>query len=146
VRAVIDTNIVVSAFINRDGLPSKLLEEWKNRRYDWLLSNALYFELRDVLFRHGIKEAYHISSEEISAFLDYIERACILISPQEEYNAPFLFSPDTKDNKFLQCAAAGRADYLVTGDKKDLLLLNGQPQLGNTQIVSVRSFLNTLGS
>jgi uncharacterized protein len=146
VRAVIDTNIVVSAFINRGGLPSKLLEVWKNRKYEWLLSNALYFELRDVLFRPVIKEAYHISSGEISAFLDYIERACILISPQEEYHAPFLFSPDTKDNKVLQCAGAGKADYLVTGDKKDLFLLNGKPQLGNTQIVSVRSFLGNLGS
>lgn len=83
-------------------------------------------------FALGSKKGIISVQGEISVFLDYIERACILISPQEEYNAPFLFSPDAKDTKVFQCAVAGYTDYLVTGDKKDLLLINDQTQLGNT--------------
>ncbi len=47
-------------------------------------------------------------------------------------------SPDPYDNYLLAMAAAGAADYLVTGDKRDLLALERH---GGTRIVTVRTFV-----
>ena len=51
-------------------------------------------------------------------------------------------SPDPFDNYLLAMAQVGRADYLVTGDKADLLSLASH---GATRIVSVRQFTDLLG-
>jgi predicted nucleic acid-binding protein len=88
-----------------------------------------------------------IETSQVTMLLSFLATRCILVSPQVEASILLqIHSNDKKDDKVLQCAIAGEADYLVTGDKKDLLLLNGQPQLGNTQIVSVKNFLSILGS
>ena len=50
-------------------------------------------------------------------------------------------SPDPKDNRYLACAIDGKADYLVTGDKKHLLSLK---QIGKTAIVSPRELMDRL--
>ena len=50
-------------------------------------------------------------------------------------------SPDPDDDPVLAMAVGGRADYLVTGDKSDLLFLE---RIEATQIVSPRSFLEVL--
>jgi predicted nucleic acid-binding protein len=52
-------------------------------------------------------------------------------------------SRDVKDNKFLACALGARADYLVSGDA-DLLVLNGDPALGKTRIVTPRELITLL--
>ncbi len=51
-------------------------------------------------------------------------------------------SPDPDDNYLLALAAAGSADFLVTGDKRDLL---GIAVYAGTKIVTVRDFLTLHG-
>ena len=50
---------------------------------------------------------------------------------------------DPKDEHVLAAALSGKADYLVTGDE-DLLHLDGDPKLGNLQIITAREFVNLL--
>jgi predicted nucleic acid-binding protein len=50
---------------------------------------------------------------------------------------------DEKDERVLEAALGGRADYLVTGDN-DLLVLAGDPRLGALRIVTARAFLELL--
>jgi predicted nucleic acid-binding protein len=49
-------------------------------------------------------------------------------------------SPDPKDDKFMACALAARADFLVTGNKRDFPL----DQLGATKVVSAGELLNLI--
>jgi predicted nucleic acid-binding protein len=49
-------------------------------------------------------------------------------------------SPDPKDDKFLACALAARADFVVTGNKKDF----PNDELGATQVVSTGELLNLI--
>ena len=51
-------------------------------------------------------------------------------------------SPDPNDNPVLAMAEASRAQYLVTGDKKDLLALG---KIDGTRIVTARQFAEALG-
>jgi putative PIN family toxin of toxin-antitoxin system len=142
-RAVIDTNIVVSSFMQH-GLPDQLIRAWEAKKFDWLLSNALYFEIKDVLFRPYITETYNISAKEIHIFLESLAANCIPVNTDSALPDPLLYSQDVKDNKVLVCAVAGKADYVVTGDKKDLLSMSGHPQLGDIRIITVREFLPML--
>lgn len=144
-KAVIDTNIIISSFINDTGLPSELIMQGKEKKFDWLISNGMYLEIADVLSRPIIKEKYQISSNDTTVLLSFLATSCILVSPQAEASILLqIHSNDQKDDKVLKCAIAGKADYLVTGDKKDLLALNGQSGLEKVQIVTVREFLNIL--
>jgi uncharacterized protein len=144
-KAVIDTNIIISSFINETGLLSELIMQGKEKKFDWLISNGIYMEIAEVLSRPIIKEKYQISTTEATTLLSFLATSCIPVSPQAEASL-FLqvHSNDQKDDKVLKCAVAGKADYLVTGDKKDLLALNGHSGLEQVQIVSVREFLNLL--
>ena len=51
-------------------------------------------------------------------------------------------SPDPDDNPVLAMAIASEADFLVSGDKRDLLALGS---VGGTRILSARQFLDMLG-
>ena len=57
-----------------------------------------------------------------------------MLEPLPAVDAP----PDPYDNYLLAMAAAGDADYLVTGDKRDLLALERH---GRTRNIMVRSFV-----
>jgi len=58
-----------------------------------------------------------------------IKRIAEVIFPEININK---IKEDTADNKILECAAACKADYIVTGDKKHIR------QLNNFQGISIR--------
>jgi putative PIN family toxin of toxin-antitoxin system len=142
-KVVIDTNLIISGFINKNGTPSQLIQTWKEEKFEWLMSNSLFFELQEVFLRPYIKDKYNISLEEITLFLEYLENACTIIEINNSISKiSFPFSNDIKDDKVLHCTIEGKANYLITGDKKDLLSLKDHPALAKLQIVTAREFLN----
>jgi putative PIN family toxin of toxin-antitoxin system len=50
-RVVLDTNILLSALINRHGIPAQLIVAWRERRYDLLTSTEQLLELGGVARR-----------------------------------------------------------------------------------------------
>lgn len=131
-RAVVDTNVLVAAAINRTGRPALRLE-FISRRGILTLSQATFAEIADVLERRYF-----------AARLDRGTRAAFIVAPGQE--AHFVEPTETihlcrdpKDDKFLEAALAGRADCIVSGDA-DLLILD--PFRG-IRIQSPASFLTT---
>jgi hypothetical protein len=51
IRAVLDTNVLVSALINPRGTPAQILDLWRGDRFLVLTSEAMMAELEDVLAR-----------------------------------------------------------------------------------------------
>lgn len=138
---VIDTNLLISALITKnDSTPSKLLAEWREDRYNLVISEELIDEAKTVLRREKIYKKYHISPEEINELIEELNSSTLSVEPLP-LSELYVHSRDLKDDKLLACALAGDCNYLITGDN-DLLVLNGNPAIGNLQIITATQFLS----
>ncbi len=135
-RVVLDTNILLSALINRHGIPAQLIVAWRERRYDLLTSTEQLLELGGVA-RRPVLRARIIPSTVGRLIRDLRKLAEVLTRlPEVERSA------DPADNFLLAMAEAGAADYLVSGDRRGVLDLSTH---GVTQIIKAREFLTVLG-
>ena len=131
VRAVIDTNVLISALI-QDGKSRKLTFELLDK-HTVILSRQMLAELADVAGRDKV----HVASSQVERFLSIMVRLSKIV-PDSALFREVLEDPD--DDVVLNAAYAGKADYLVTGDKH-LLALN---QFKKTKIVTVNQMLGIL--
>ncbi len=135
-RAVLDTNILLSALINRHGTPAQLITGWRERRYDLITSTEQLIELGDVA-RRPVLRARIVPSTVGRLIRDLRKLAEVLTRlPAVERSA------DPADNFLLAMAEAGNAHYLVSGDRRGVLALGTH---GVTQILRAREFLDVLG-
>lgn len=131
-RIVVDTNILISAAIQPAGLPAGLVDLIAYRAVTLCLSEAILAEYRAVFARPKFAG---IHPDRIARLLDLVVAEATMVKPLRRATA----SPDESDNRFLECAEAGAAGYLITGNPKHF------PQrYGATRIVTVREFLNII--
>ena len=116
---MLDTNILVSALISRDGAPGRVLASIKRAGLTIVTSEAQLDELRSVVRRDRLRSCFR--PEEAEDLIDNIEAVGEVIRHLPDLNA----SPDPDDNPILATAIAGRADLIVSGDKKHMLALGG---------------------
>ena len=135
VRVILDTNILVSALIRRDSIPGQVLEPWFDDRLVLLIHPLLLEELRAVTRRPRIRAL--IRPSEAGRLINQVRA---LAEPVIDL-PPTRRSEDPADDFLLAMSEAGRADYLVTGDKSDLLALRRHDR---TAIVTARAFLEVL--
>ncbi len=137
IRAVLDANVLVSAAINPRGTPARLVALWRAARFAVVVSDALLRELYEVLHypkilvRHGWSEAQMRSFVGELAYYAIRTPGALTLTVIED---------DPADNRYLECAVEGGADFLVTGDQ---LLLNLGAYQGITMLTP-RAFLDTL--
>jgi len=117
-RAVIDTNILVRALINRAGTVRRMLTALDAGRYSVVLSAALLTELTRVLRRSRLRTKYGISEDDIRDLLQLLIRRGEIVTPARTIRV----CRDPKDDMFLEAAVADGADVIVSGDD-DLLVL-----------------------
>jgi putative PIN family toxin of toxin-antitoxin system len=131
VRAVIDTNVLVSALIH-DGKPRKLILELLNK-HTVILSRQMLAELADVAGR----DKFNITGSQVERFLSIMVKMAKIV-PDNTLFKEVAFDPD--DDVVLNAAYTGKADYIVTGDKHLLTLNNFK----KTKIVTVNQMLEIL--
>lgn len=135
-RVVLDTNIFVSALISESGTPARLVGAWLGERFT-LVSHALQLdELRDVTRRPALRPLIR------PAAAGYLVNRIALKADMPGPLPPVERSPDPKDDFLLALCDAGRADWLVTGDKHDLLALERH---GRTRIATAAALAAELG-
>lgn len=132
-RLVIDTNVLVSALLAGASLPAHLMLLWRQGRFDLLTSAAQLDELRRVTRYPKIKE--RLAPALAGRLVNDLRDIAVVLGDLPQVTA----SPDPHDNYLLAMAMAGSADFLVTGDKRDLLVLVRHE---GTRIVTVRGFLD----
>jgi putative PIN family toxin of toxin-antitoxin system len=117
VRAILDTNILISGLISPSGKPARLIDAWLDGRFS-LVSHALQLdEFRAVSRRDRIRPL--LRPGEAGRLVNRI--AALAEMPAQ---LPFVRrSSDPHDDFLLALCEAGAADVLVTGDKADLLVL-----------------------
>lgn len=132
-RVVLDTNVLVSAALRPGSTPGRCLRVTVGTGTP-LLSQETAEELAEVLLRDKFDRYASVQSRE--AFLrSFIEEADVV-----EVTEGIRACRDPKDDKFLEVAVSGRADYLVSGDQ-DLLVLH--PFRG-VQILTPAAFLEAV--
>jgi putative PIN family toxin of toxin-antitoxin system len=130
-RCVLDTNVIVSAVLLAGSVPRQAFDKALDEG-TILISAPVLLELTEVLSRRKLNK--YFLEEERMRFLVALLKEIELIEITEAVND----CRDAKDNKFLELAASGRADYVVSGDE-DLLVLNpfrGVPILTPREFVS----------
>lgn len=131
-RLVIDTNILVGALIAGTSLPAHLITLWREGRFDLLTAAEQLDELMRVTRYPKIRE--RVAAALAGRLVNELREIAIVVE-----NLPIVaVCTDPYDNYLLALAAAGSADFLVTGDKRDLLALQLYER---TRIVTVRDFL-----
>jgi putative PIN family toxin of toxin-antitoxin system len=115
-RVVLDTNVLISAVLSPLGKPFACLS--------WVLDNATLIASRELLEELETR----LAKPKFSKYLDDSRRRAFvaelgLSAVQVELSGAVTVCRDPDDNKLLETAVAGHADWLVTGDQ-DLLVLN----------------------
>jgi putative PIN family toxin of toxin-antitoxin system len=136
VRLVVDTNVLISAFLVQNSLPAQFITLWREGRFDLLTAAEQLDKLRRVTRYPKIRERLTpaLAGRLINELLD----VAVLVRDLPEV----VLCADPNDNYLLGLAQAGAADWLVTGDKRDLL---GLQVHGRARIVTVRMFLSSIG-
>lgn len=136
-RVVLDTGILIAALITTDTPPVLIYKAWRKKRFELVTSEWQLDEFRRVSrypkLRRFIKPA---EAGNLVNGLRY-QATVLEILPTVE------LSPDPDDNPVLAMAEASQAQYLVSGDKEDLLALGA---IGGTRIVTARQFVEALGT
>ena len=112
---VIDTNVVISAILF-GGVPGKLIDLWKTGRMVPLITEEIMTEYIRVLaypkFKLSEEEINYIIHKEILPFFKVVKS--VQGSP--------IIKKDPDDDKFIQCAEAGKAKIIISGDRHLLAL------------------------
>ena len=128
-KVVIDTNILISG-IFWGGIPSKVLEKWELNEFEVFISLDILEEYLEVIER--ISKAKSLKDE----WKSYIVKNSKIIEVSDKPKV----SRDINDDKFIWCALAAKADFIVTGDM-DLLILE---QFKTITILKPREFLQEI--
>ncbi len=115
-RFVFDTNVFVSTVLVPNGKAQQAFIKADQNGY-YLLSAATLEELRDVLYREKFDK--YITDAERTRFLSQLLEKSTVIPITESITV----CRDPDDDKFLELAVSGNADYLVSGDD-DLLAVH----------------------
>jgi uncharacterized protein len=133
-RAVVDTNVLVSAIL-RNRLPEKVIL-WLVARpeWEWIATRDILSEYTSVLRRKkfGLPEAL------IQRWCDLLDETITLVEAEEYPDFP----RDQKDAKFLACAIAGEADVLISSDKD----FNEAPDEVKDRVLSPSGFVRVFMS
>ncbi|HAT14219.1 MAG TPA: putative toxin-antitoxin system toxin component, PIN family [Microcoleaceae bacterium UBA11344] len=127
-RIVIDTNVLVSAAVTGRNPEAVILFIVESPDCEWVVSAEILREYKEVLSRSRLR----LTESQKERWFNILDRATILI----EVNVEVDFPRDRKDAKFLACAVAGEADFLITGDRD----FTEAENLTNTTIISVSLF------
>ena len=130
---VFDTNVYFSAFTHPLGPPFRIWQRAINRSFILLVSPVI---LREVA--HVLRDLLQWLEPDIAAHLKIVAKVAEIVSPKFSLQ---VIAEDPTDDRILECAVAGRADLIVSGDRH----LRKLKSFRNIGIVQPSDFLRTLG-
>jgi uncharacterized protein len=133
-RAVVDTNVYISAFLNPERPIFQIMQQAVEHRYHLLISAAIVNEVGRVL-----RETFGLEERVRLDRLKALVKAAEIINPKITLD---VIREDPPDNRILECAVEGRANLIVSGDRhlRRLKIYQSIP------IVRPSDFLRTLGA
>jgi len=133
-RVVPDTNVLVSALLASGGSSGVILRLFREGALDFVLSKLILAEIERVLNYPKIQKRTGWNKQATKAFCMDLGSFCILT---QDIAGKSMILEDPSDDKFLYCAAAGNADFIISGDIHLLTLKHYK----GVEIVSPKEFL-----
>ena len=137
VRVVLDTNVLIGALITKGTPPDKLYRAWLRGEIELVTSPAQLAELADVLGRPRLQK--FLDADEAAAIVENLGTRALILDDSLGVN----LSPDPQDNPILAAAINGKADLIVSGDKKHVLALG---EVEGIPVVTAREALERMGN
>ncbi len=132
-RLVIDTNILISGLMSVNSLPQQIFD-YATSQAILLMSDEVQSEIENVISRPKLQK--YITLERRTNFLSELSQQVERVTINQQIRA----CRDPKDDKFLELAVCGEANYIITGDA-DLLDLH---PFQNISIIKAASFLTVI--
>lgn len=133
----VDTNVIVSGLITTATPPALILDAIRDKVVTLLVSDAVVDEYLRFLEYSHIRKYKKITDEAIG----HLTALFIYEAERVEIFSEVKKSRDPDDNKFLSLAVEGQADFIVTGDKADLLSIK---EIEGIQIITARQAIEKL--
>lgn len=130
-KLVLDTNVLISA-LHFGGRPREVLDLARHGQVKLILSHFILAETEKIL-----RDKLHWEDRMLSLTLSRLRQTATVV---EHHHRIAIIKAKDADNRILECAVAGEADYLISGDKKHILPLK---QYQGIRILSPADFLKS---
>lgn len=136
-QVVIDANVIVSAILSPAGSPAKILKHLQGGKIQILVSYPILSAYITALTYPHLQKRHGLSKKQVSAKIFHLAKIGKLVNPKERLE---IIMEDPADNKYLELAVEGEADWIVSGDKhlKELKIFRG------IEIVEPTTFLKMM--
>ncbi|HEY3290624.1 MAG TPA: putative toxin-antitoxin system toxin component, PIN family [Anaerolineae bacterium] len=136
IRAVLDTNIIVSALLAKSSSPPvAIYQAFIAQRFLLVTSGLVLDEVEEVLNRDYLVKVHGWKPAQVSSRIETLASLAMVV-PDVPLQQPV--SRDANDDMFIAAAVQGKASYIVSGDKKHLLILG---EYEGVRIVTAREFV-----
>jgi putative PIN family toxin of toxin-antitoxin system len=132
-KVVVDANIIISRILVPTGIPAQVIE-YRKKTIELLTSEPILAECRRVMRYKRLRARHHLTDDEIDLAIDSFREIADVVEGVMKLD---VITKDPDDNKIVECAVVGGADYIVSGDAH---LLNVGEYEG-ISILSPSSFL-----
>src|SRR5258706_11867222 len=120
IRAVLDTNILISVLITKkQSPPLQLYQAFTAQKFLLITSPSILAEVEDVINREKIVKYHKLSPKQREAIMEQLLTLCY-VTLESVKPDKVIIERDPKDDKFLHAGMEAHSDYIVSGDK-DLL-------------------------
>lgn len=137
-RVVLDANVMISALIQPKGASGRILRHLLERNsFELVVSTTILAEVRRSLSYPKVRKYIKTSDEDLDLWVASIE---LIAQPVDGNLRIHAVAADPDDNKYIEAAVEGLAQFVVTGDKHLLTLKSYE----NIRIVTPRLFLDLL--
>lgn len=133
---MLDTGVLLAALITSGTPPDLIYRAWRKKTFELITSEWQLDEVRRVSRYPKLRK--YLKPAEAGTLMNGLRRQATVLQELPTVE----LSPDPDDNPILATAISGKADYLVTGDKRDLLSL-GKVEM--VHIIAARGFADILG-
>lgn len=137
-RAVLDANVIISALIQPKGASGRILASLLERNsFELIVSPAILAEIRRSFRYPKVRKYIKSSDDDIDLWVASLE---LIAQPVNGNLRIHAVAADPDDNKYIEAAVEGLAQFVVSGDKHLLTLKSYE----NIRIVTPRLFLDVL--
>jgi|SRR3989338_7117016 len=135
IKVVLDTNLVISAALSREGNPAKIFEMLLLGYMKNYTTQEIINEIKEVMERPKITK--HLNKQDRFFMLTHFENNSEKIKSTTHIK---VVDKDPADDKFINCALTAKADYIISGDNHLLKLKTYE----NMRIINPATFLQII--
>jgi hypothetical protein len=111
---VLDTNVIISSLLSTKGAPAAIIRRWEAQQFEVVTSLPLITELERAITYPHVQKYLKFSAEEVETFLTQWKTVTTVVDPQITLQ---VIDKDPADNRVLECAVAGEANFIVSGNR-----------------------------